>query len=169
MNVNLSQFEKGRQRIAARVRKIDADSDRAMTPISKAMAEAVKEEIIKRLEAPKSGTVWSEGAPWSGGWWSNYYNKPSSAPGEAPADQSGGLKGAITVNESSKGRANLDVGDPDGRPGVARLLEFGGWTSAFGNRVAPRPFIMPSLAAKKKDLRQIAIDEYKKFVNLGRA
>jgi hypothetical protein len=165
-NVNTSLYEGGIERIARRVRDIGVSSERAMLPVCLAMAEAVADEIRQALNRGGSGELWNEENPNSGGWWDNYYEKQSGAAGEPPATQSGDLLGSVKVEPTSKERANLNIGGSGGRPGIAHLLEFGGWRTVFGNRAAAHPFIMPALQKKKGDLRQIAVDEYRRHVRV---
>ena len=166
VNINLEQYSSGSRRVFQRVRKVEGAVESAITPVSIAMADRVKDRILEVLRAPKSGITWSKDNPLSGGWWENYYSNPSGAAGQAPANQTGSLASSVQVKTTSKGRANLDVGGSGGRPGIARLLEFGGWRTVFGNVAAPHPFVRPSLEAEKGNLRQVAIDEYRKHVKI---
>jgi hypothetical protein len=165
-NVNLEHYEGGIKRIARRVRDIGERSERAMTPVSIAMAEAVAAEIRSILSQGGSGELWNENNPNSGGWWDNYYENQSGAAGEPPVSQSGSLRDSVKVEPTSKGRANLNVGGSGGRRGIAHLLEFGGWRTVFGNRAAAHPFVGPALARKKKDLRNVAVEEYRRQVRI---
>lgn len=110
--------------------------------ISNAATKKVSEEVargalalqneMRRMvqKGPSTGRVYQRGS----------VTHQASAPGEAPASDSGNL--ASHINHVFQNRFSADVG-VFGVP-YAHRLEFGG-TDKLGRYIAPRPYLRPSL------------------------
>lgn len=88
--------------------------------------DRVRLQMVRAIETPKSGAVYP-GNP-----------RPSSAPGEAPASQSGDLSESLERSQPSVGNNSIDV-HVFSWLSRARILQEGTATKA------PRPFMMPAL------------------------
>lgn len=118
--------------------------------IRQAIAEGafeVHEHAIDAMSETKSGVSVSVSAT----------GRPHvrSAPGEAPAVETGRLKTSLHVSVSSSGRAEADVVAP---VEYAAALEYG------TRHMAPRPFLAPALDAK----REMIFERVRRAVVRGR-
>ena len=116
--------------------RLRARFDEAEPLIRQAIAEgafAVHEHAIDAMSEQKSGAsvkVSQTGRP-----------HVRSAPGEAPAVETGRLKTSLHVSVASNGRAEADVVAPTA---YAAHLEYG------TRHMAPRPFLAPALEANRE-------------------
>jgi HK97 gp10 family phage protein len=102
-----------------------------------ASAQRVRTEAIKSLhDGNKSGRVYKRGA----------VTHRASAPGEAPATDTGRLANSITAYAGANGEAFTVAGR--GTAKYAALLEFG------TSKIAPRPFMFPALEKSKAWIRE---------------
>lgn len=114
-------------------------------------AESLRAEIYGTLERNRVG----RGIQWPGN------PNPSSAPGDPPARQSGRLMESIAVTKrATPNDLRSEVGPRPqsftNQPPYPVFLEFG--LQEFGTRrMAPRPFMRPSISALLKKVRNIRI------------
>lgn len=160
INVNFSP-PNGLSRVQEIVRRVEIGSRRAAEEIVQDMYDAVHEEILQDAQTPKSGTLWNRSNRYFYRTWKNSYSKPSAAPGESPADQTGGLYGSISFKRNTATSGNLEVGAKHGY-----WQEFGGWTSWYGNTIAARPFVRPATERARKRISDIARARYRKETGL---
>ena len=158
INANISDHG----RIAERVRKVGEGLEKARTPATKAMAERVKEQVIKNLSEGKSGVIWR--SPLIPRHWIQY-DKPAGRFMGIPASQKGGLIGAGEVRQTSAGNATVEWGGNLGRP-YAKYLELGFTTtlSMTYRRGVRFPFLRPSLEQVTPELRGIVEAEIRKAI-----
>lgn len=151
----------GHGRIAERVRKVGEGMEKARTPATKAMAERVKEQVIKNLSTGKTGMIWR--SPLIPSHWIQY-DKPAGKFMGYPASQKGGLIGAGEVRQTAAGNATVEWGRNLDRP-YAKYLELGFTTQlATYPRGVRFPFLRPSLEEVTPELRGIVEAEIRKVI-----
>jgi hypothetical protein len=117
-NINISMTYNHLARLA---RDFSIETDK----IVQETADALKAEMVERMQEPKSGRV--------------YRNHVASAPGEAPAVDSGNLSGQIQKRKMGPSKASVTINTDYG---IA--LEYGSRRKKSG-RLAKRPFVRPSV------------------------
>lgn len=102
--------------------------------------EAVRKEAVSLiLSSPKSGRVYARGG----------VAHQASAPGEAPASDTGRLAGSIRTEYDRSRLAGKVVASTEYAP----HLEYG------TARMEPRPYMRPALAAKRDDIERDVQEE----------
>lgn len=140
-------------RVAERVRRMGQNMEKARGPVTKAMAERVKKQVIDNLSSGKSGVIWR--SPLIPSHWIQY-SKPAGKFMGYPASQHGGLINSIVVHETAAGNATVEAGVGLARP-YAKFLELGFTTTlATYPRGVRFPFLRPSLEEVTPELSQIA-------------
>jgi hypothetical protein len=126
---------------------INRTEDRAARG-NRAIAEWVRGEAVRLIELkPKHGTLYS-GAPYR----INLPDHKASAPGEAPADDTGALKNSGAVQREDGIDYSVTFGDTVAY--YARDLEYGD-----GEKLAARPFLRPATVAGKKKATELMQQE----------
>lgn len=151
-NLRLNVHVEGQQRIFERVRRINERAPQLAEDATKAMAEALKREIGEILFETSNGTTWNSYNPAWKYWWKSY-GSPSAAPGDPINYQTGELWQSIEIRKTSAGNHSLAVTAP-----YAQFHEITGWTSYYGNNIAPRPFVRPASERAAAEYNQIAED-----------
>ena len=105
-------------------------------------AITVENEATNRIRAPKSGSAKGVGI------WKGVVTRRS-APGEAPAGQSGALVGSIAHGKPRRLKRIVGTNLPYGR-----FLELG-WKARNGKYIAPRPWLEVSLFASINKIKRL--------------
>lgn len=108
----------------------------AMRGVYKGVSLVRNEAISLILDTPKTGRIYRRGDE----------EHQASAPGEAPASDTGTLVGRIRVDRSRE--AEL-IGIVRASTDYAKALEYG------TPRMEPRPFMRPALANKKQEIEAV--------------
>lgn len=112
---------------------IDDAVKAALLDAAQAIASEAQESIRSR---PKTGRTYRH--PGGGSY-------VASAPGEPPANVTGALADSITAQPEGEG-ASVTVTNA-----IAHTMEFG----TAGGKIAPRPFLTPSVEAKRAQIDQM--------------
>ena len=126
LTVEIEGLERLRRRLDGLARAFEGEAKRAALD----SAETVRAEAMRALQEPRSGA-----RPRRGG-------HRASAPGEAPASDSGRLAGSLAAELDADGiSAWAGVRGPAARGGAARYAAF----LEFGTaRMAARPWLLPA-------------------------
>ncbi len=114
------------------LRQISSKTDKATRDTNNASALMVRTHAIRLIQKPGSGVVYTR-PPGS----NRSRSHQASAPGEAPATDTGILAGSMNVDRARGAKLSAEVGPAD-------KAEYGKWLE-FGTRnMQPRPFLKPS-------------------------
>lgn len=134
--MNIKVQVDGLDRVAGASRKVRESVARELLGALKLSGERVRGEAIKSILAGgKTGTVYKRG---------NVLHQ-ASAPGEAPAQDTGRLASSITTSVDG---TSVIVTAGNGTVKYARMLEFG------TSRIAARPFMMPAYRRSKAWIKE---------------
>lgn len=122
--------------IKSRIAEVKAELTRRADLLSFRLAHQLRNNAIEAIQSgQKSGRIYKRGA----------ITHQASAPGEAPASDTGALVRSIRVDhQPGTGRASVVVAAD-----YAGYLEFG------TRKMAPRPFIRPSIAKLKAEAPEV--------------
>jgi len=127
--------------VKAALRKYGRDAERAIGGAVMASALSIDRDAKKRIQrGPKTGRVYQLSNPTR--------THQSSAPGQSPATDTGGLVSAQTVKQGP----NKLTAHIDNTKEAAKHLEGG------TQRMAPRPFMAPAVEAKKSEFARRVAD-----------
>jgi HK97 gp10 family phage protein len=120
----------GDKQLLANLRKFGAAADRYVADVVNGTAQNIRTTAIKSIQrGPKSGIVYDKTNP-------NRTHR-ASAPGQAPASDTGRLANSITAEISGK-EATITAGTEYAAP-----LEFG------TRDIEPRPFMVPAMEQER--------------------
>lgn len=123
----------GLQDVNAALRKYGRDAEAGLSKAVTATALEINTDVKKRIQrGPKTGRIYTRGE----------IEHQASAPGEAPATDTGVLASSLYFEQSTKLSATIGS-----RLAYAYYLEFG------TARIAPRPSWVPATEAAKPKLR----------------
>lgn len=117
------------------LRQISAKTDQATRDTNNASALMVRTHAIRLIQQPGSGRVYTR-SPGS----NRSREHQASAPGEAPATDTGILAGAMYVERARGSKLSAEVGPAD-KVQYGKHLEYG------TRNMAPRPFLKPAFEA----------------------
>ena len=123
-NINISMSYNHLARLA---REFPVETDK----IVQETADALKADMVERMQEPKSGRSYQR---------AKHGSHVASAPGEAPAVDSGNLSGQILKKKIGTAKATITINTDYG---VA--LEYGSRRKK-GGRLAKRPFVRPAVS-----------------------
>jgi HK97 gp10 family phage protein len=134
----------GDKQLLANLRKFGAAADRYVADVVNGTAQNIRTTAIKSIQrGPKSGIVYDKTNP-------NRTHR-ASAPGQAPASDTGRLANSITAEISGK-EATITAGTEYAAP-----LEFG------TRDIEPRPFMVPAMEQERPKFN----DRLQKIVDAG--
>jgi hypothetical protein len=129
--VTISAKFENLDQVQAALRAYGARAEAEISKAVQAQAIDIRSDIQRRIQrGPKTGAVYQRRS----------VTHQASAPGEAPATDTGTLVSSITYRKTSALSAEIES-----RLGYATMLEFG------TQRMAPRPSWTPSVEAKGPD------------------
>lgn len=140
---------------------INLASQRSAKEVIKDMYNILYDQIEADLNEPKSGVLWNYSTPGFHPKWRNVYSRPSGAPGEAPASQSGNLMGSIDFYSTGEASGYMEIAAI-----YAAYQEFGDWTSWYGNKIEARPFVRPAIGKSLKKFNEAAVTRYRRELRI---
>ena len=132
MEVNITV--KNLQKVMNQLKKLDKRLEPDFQEIVKGGAQLIRGEAIKSIQqGAKSGIVYEKYNP--------RRTHRASAPGEAPASDTGNLVSKIIVKQQSKDKVNVES-----NANYSAFLEYG------TSKMQPRPFMLPAFEKSKKPI-----------------
>ena len=134
MQVNITV--KNLQKVMGQLNKLNKQLEPDFQEIVKGGAQLIRGEAIKSIQqGAKSGIVYEKYNP--------RRTHRASAPGEAPASDTGNLVSKITVKQKSKNITNVES-----NANYSAFLEYG------TSKMQPRPFMLPAFEKSKKPITE---------------
>ena len=122
------------QKVLSQLEKLEKDMEVPFQEIVKGGGQQIRNEAIKSIQAGgKSGIVYQKYNP--------RREHRASAPGQAPASDTGNLVSKIIVKQKSRNRVNVES-----NANYSAYLEYG------TSKMQPRPFMLPAFEKSKKPI-----------------
>ena len=144
MEVNITV--KNLQKVMNQLKKLDKRLEPDFQEIVKGGAQLIRGEAIKSIQrGAKSGIVYEKYNP--------RRTHRSSAPGQAPASDTGNLVSKIIVKQKTKNIVNVES-----NADYSAFLEYG------TSKMQPRPFMLPAFEKSKKPIINAVINRVKQKI-----
>jgi len=151
VNIKVSNLKKA----MAQLKNLSKDLEPDFQEVVKGGAQLIRGEAIKSIQTgSKSGIVYEKYNP--------RRTHRASAPGEAPASDTGNLVSKIIVKQDGQDKANVES-----NANYSAFLEFG------TSKMEPRPFLFPAFEKSRKPIEKAVfkrvvkkIEEITKWVTL---
>jgi len=122
------------KKVLSQLEKLEKDMEVPFQEIVKGGGQLIRGEAIKSIQAGgKSGIVYQKYNP--------RREHRASAPGQAPASDTGNLASKIIVKQKSRNRINVES-----NANYSAYLEYG------TSKMQPRPFMLPAFEKSKKPI-----------------
>jgi HK97 gp10 family phage protein len=126
--------------------RLSKDMEVPFQEVVKGGGQQIRNEAIKSIQTgSKSGIVYEKYNP--------RRSHRASAPGEAPASDTGNLVSKITVKQKSK-----DIVNVESNANYSAYLEYG------TSRMQPRPFMLPAFEKSKKPIINAVFNRVKRKI-----
>ena len=130
INIKVSNLKRAMEQL----KNLEKDLEPDFQEIVKGGAQLIRGEAIKSIQGgAKSGIVYEKYNP--------RRTHRSSAPGQAPASDTGNLVSKITVRQEGKNKTNVES-----NADYSAFLEYG------TSKMEPRPFMLPAFEKSKKPI-----------------
>ena len=142
INIKVTNLKKA----MAQLKTLQKDLEPDFQEVVKGGAQLIREEAIKSIQTgAKSGIVYEKYNP--------RRTHRASAPGEAPASDTGNLVSKIIVKQKSKDRVFVES-----NANYSAFLEYG------TSKMLPRPFLFPAFEKSKKPIEKAVFNRVKKKI-----
>ena len=134
------------KKVLSQLNKLEKDMEIPFQEIVKGGGQFIRGEAIKSIQAgAKSGIVYEKYNP--------RRSHRASAPGQAPASDTGNLVSKIIVKQKSKNITNVES-----NADYSAFLEYG------TSKMEPRPFMLPAFEKSKKPIINAVFNRVKKKI-----
>jgi HK97 gp10 family phage protein len=134
------------QKVLSQLEKLEKDMEVPFQEIVKGGGQQIRNEAIKSIQAGgKSGIVYQKYNP--------RREHRASAPGQAPASDTGNLVSKIIVKQKSRNRVNVES-----NANYSAYLEYG------TSKMQPRPFMLPAFEKSKKPIINAVLNRVKQKI-----
>jgi HK97 gp10 family phage protein len=134
------------KKVLSQLDKLEKDMEIPFQQIVKGGGQLIRTEAIKSIQTgAKSGVMYQKYNP--------RREHRASAPGQAPASDTGNLVSKITVKQKSK-----DIVNVESNANYSAYLEYG------TSRMQPRPFMLPAFEKSKKPIINAVFNRVKRKI-----
>jgi HK97 gp10 family phage protein len=134
------------KKVLSQLNRLQKDMEVPFQEVVKGGGQLIRGEAIKSIQAGgKSGIVYQKYNP--------RREHRASAPGQAPASDTGNLVSKITVKQKSK-----DIVNVESNANYSAYLEYG------TSRMQPRPFMLPAFEKSKKPIINAVFNRVKRKI-----
>ena len=134
-------------KVLGRFKKLDKDLEEPFREVVKGGGQLIRGEAVKSIQTGmKSGRIYEKYNP--------RRTHKASAPGEAPASDTGNLVRNIRVEQKTK-----DIVNVESRANYSKFLEFG------TSKMLARPFLFPAFEKSKSKILQATFKRVQKAIN----
>ena len=142
INIKVSNLKKA----MAQIKTLQKDLEPDFQEVVKGGAQLIRGEAVKSIQSgAKSGIVYEKYNP--------RRTHRASAPGEAPASDTGNLVSKITVRQDGKDKTNVES-----NADYSAFLEYG------TSKMQPRPFMFPAFEKSKKPIAKAVFNRVVKKI-----
>tara|TARA_Y100000114_G_C11608696_1_gene254013 strand:+ start:42 stop:491 length:450 start_codon:yes stop_codon:yes gene_type:complete len=134
-------------KVLGRFKKLDKDLEEPFREVVKGGGQLIRGEAVKSIQTGmKSGRIYEKYNP--------RRTHKASAPGEAPASDTGNLVRNIRVEQKTK-----DIVNVESRANYSKFLEFG------TSKMLARPFLFPAFEKSKSKILQATFKRVQKAID----
>ena len=134
------------KKVLSQLNRLQKDMEVPFQEVVKGGGQQIRNEAIKSIQAGgKSGIVYQKYNP--------RREHRASAPGEAPASDTGNLVSKIIVKQKSRNRVNVES-----NANYSAYLEYG------TSKMQPRPFMLPAFEKSKKPIINAVLNRVKRKI-----
>tara|TARA_Y100001937_G_scaffold9347_1_gene11516 strand:- start:191 stop:640 length:450 start_codon:yes stop_codon:yes gene_type:complete len=134
-------------KVLGRFKKLDKDLEEPFREVVKGGGQLIRGEAVKSIQTGmKSGRIYEKYNP--------RRTHRASAPGEAPASDTGNLVRNIRVEQKTK-----DIVNVESRANYSKFLEFG------TSKMLARPFLFPAFEKSKSKILQATFKRVQKAID----
>jgi len=137
---------KNLKKVMSQLNRLEKDMEPDFQEIVKGGAQLIRGEAIKSIQqGAKSGIVYEKYNP--------RRSHRASAPGEAPASDTGNLVSKILIKQKDKNNTQVESG-----ANYSAFLEYG------TSKMQPRPFMLPAFEKSKKPIAEATFKRVKRKI-----